>query len=178
MSWIFVFSFTEKVSWLESEWECENDVAKEALTDRSPVQSSEHAWNSQDRPENGKLFRAWRRETKNSTPFLLLSCFPPPTPPLTGSPSLPKEYMLREIWAQPGSPVEHVSEPQSLRLRNQVMNSVHAPSCQAFPDRKPCLHSFSCREHYSSVISPLSLLILWILDGDKLEQMKGYSLAV
>lgn len=177
MSWIFVFSFTEKVSWLESEWECENDVAKEAPTDlQSRALSMLGA--AKIAQKDGKLFRAWRRETKNSTPFLLLSCFPPPTPPLTGSPSLPKEYMLREIWAQPGSPVEHVSEPQSLRLRNQVMNSVHAPSCQAFPDRKPRLHSFSCREHYSSVISPLSLLILWILDGDKLEQMKGHSLAV
>lgn len=50
--------------------------------------------------------------------------------------------------------MEHVSEPQSLRLRKQVMNSVHVPSCQAFPDRKPCLLSFSCREHYSCHFPP------------------------
>lgn len=34
------------------------------------------------------------------------------------------------------------------------MNSVHVPSCQAFPDRKPRLLSFSCCEHYSCNFPP------------------------
>ena len=138
------------MSWSESEWEWENDVAKEALT-HFQSRAQRMLGITKIAQKDGTLFGAWRRETKNSTSSLLFpGLFPLQLLPWLAPLASQRSVCYKRSELSLGAPVEDVSEPLLFRLRKPVTNSVHHPRDQAFPDRKSRLLSFPCREHYSS----------------------------
>lgn len=142
------------MSWSESEWEWENDVAKEALTNFQS-RAQRMLGITKIAQKDGKLFGAWRRETKNSTSSLPSpGLFPLQLLPWLAPLASQRSVCYKRSELSLGAPVEDVSELLLFRFRKPVTDSVHPPRYQAFPDRKSRLLSFPCREHYSSVISP------------------------